>query len=105
MVIEYFGTQAAEDAPMTTTSWTQWDKHLWMTNHKVDLAIERQVNDRDWYTVVNTMLDLQSFDRDPAGYLHERGDDDTEANRGEYDDRLKDLVSWAIDNAYRNSGA
>lgn len=104
-VIEFFGAQAAEDAPVLDTDWTRWDKHMWMTCHKADLAIERQINPKDWVVLINTLLDFQYFDRDPAGYLNDRGDDDTEANRNGYDDRLKDLVSWAIDTAYRNSGA
>lgn len=105
MVIEYFGQQAAQDAP-ATTDWEVWDRHLWMTNHKVDLAIERRIKAGDWGVLTSAMSDLQSYDRDPAGYLNERGENGDSAGARDWMlDILTDVVSWAIDTAWNNSGA
>ena len=99
-VIEYFAAQAAEDAPLENA-----DTHMWMTRYQASLAIERQITEKDWDLLVARMSDLQSFDRDPAGYLHEHGIKDTETFRDWELVNLNDLVSWAIDTAYTCSGA
>lgn len=100
MAIEYFAQQAAEDAPLENA-----DTHMWMTRYQASLAIERQIGEWWWDSLVANMADLQSFDRDPAGYLYENGFDDTEAHRSDMDAHLKNQVSWSIDNCYNNSGA
>lgn len=101
-VLEYFVQKAAEDAP-DTTDWQVWDKSMWMTCYQASIAIERQIKEQDWVSLVNYQLDLQSFDRDPDGYLHERGY--TEKDKDYMHDTLKDLVSWGIDTVLKNSGA
>lgn len=101
MVIEYFAQQAAEDAP-ATTDWKVWDQHMWMTRMQVCLAIGRQINSGSWEPLVNHMMDLQSFDRDPDAYMFER---DAEGTKAQMKNHLEDRVSWMIDDSYRNSGA
>ena len=101
-VLEYFVQKAAEDAP-DTTDWQVWDKSRWLTCCQASIAIERQIKEQDWVSLVNYQLDLQSFDRDPDGYLHERGY--TEKDKDYMHDTLKDLVSWGIDTVLKNSGA
>jgi hypothetical protein len=105
MVIEYFATQAAEDAPATDLTWDNWDKHMWLTCYKVSLAIERMVNIRDWAVLVNAAFSLQDFDRNPAGYLFDRGEDDTAENRDEALDVLRDVLSASIDTVFNTSKA
>ena len=90
---------------MVTTDWKVWDRHMWMTRMQVSLAIERQINLGSWDSLVNHMIDLQSFDRDPAGWLNENGEDDTYKTRTTTRWNLQDAVSSAIDNCYNNSGA
>ena len=105
MVIEYFATQAAEDAPATDLAWDNWDKHMWMTCYTVSLAIERIVNIKDWATLVNAAFDWQSFDRDSAAYLYERGDEDNEHNVNYYHGMLQDILSASIDTVFNTSKA
>lgn len=110
MVIEYFAGQAAEDAPAVhhgdnEVQWDAFNKHMWLTHKQVCIAIEREVSQHDWHTLLSNMIDLQVFDRDPAGYLHERGYGDNEASRGYMTGVLEDLVSWAIDSAWNNAKA
>jgi hypothetical protein len=103
MVIEYFSRQAAEDAPVEDKGWTRWDRHMWMTCFQTSLAIERKIDESFWAQLINAQLDAQTFDRDPDGYLHERGYDGTEGQRLYMEDVLKDLVSSSIDQTYQMS--
>jgi len=105
MVIEYFSQQAAQDAPVKDLDWKEWDKHMWMTNYQTSLAIERVINEHDWAALVNAALDYQSFDRDAAGYLHERGEDDTEYMNNYYHEVLEDALSAHIDVVFNTSKA
>lgn len=104
-VIAYFGAQAAEDAPEGAQDSAEWDTHAWQTMYAASLAIERRIPEHDWHTVIVSFMDQQSFDRDPAGYLHERGYDGTASDMNYMAGVLEDLLSWAIDLAYINSGA
>lgn len=105
MVIEFFSAQAAEDLPVNDTVWTEWDKHTWMTCYTASLAIERKLNEHDWATLLNAQLACQSFDRDPAGYLYERGDDDTYKTRTTMRWTLQDVLSATIDDVFNTSKA
>jgi hypothetical protein len=105
MVIEFYAVQAAQEAPVNDTVWTEWDKHTWVTNYQTSLAIERRLNEHDWATLVNAALDYQSFDRDPAGYLYERGEDDTYKTRTTMRWTLQDVLSASIDTAFNTSKA
>jgi len=100
MVIEYFAAQAAEDAPIEGA-----DKHMWLTRYQASIAIERQIGEWWWDSLVANMSDLQSFDRDPEGYLYEQGIKVTPTFISWESDHLKNQVSWAIDNVFNNSGA
>jgi len=100
MVLEYFAQQAAEDAPEHNA-----DTHMWMTRYQASLAIERQITEEDWDALVVAMADYQSFDRDPYGYLHDRGLPSTTPEWDAQNYYLLDQVSWAIDTAYTCSGA
>lgn len=104
MVIEFYSQQAAQETP-DTTDWGVWDKHMWMSNHVADLAVERLIAARDWSMLLSAQLDAQTFDRDPAGYLNDRDYNDTESERVYMQGILEDVVSAAIDAAYRNSKA
>lgn len=105
MVLEYFAAQAAEDMPTITSHGGDSDKHLWMTRYQASLAIERQITEADWDRLMERLLDLQNFDRDLQGWLHGEGFGTDESRIGDTDAHLKIQVSWAIDNAYYNSGA
>jgi hypothetical protein len=105
MVIEFFSQQAAEDLPVRDSNWKAWDRHMWMTCYTVSLAIERKINEHDWATLLNAALDWQSFDRDPAGYLYERGEDDNEHTNNYYHEVLQDVLSASIDTAFNTSKA
>lgn len=100
MVIEFFAQQAAEDFPEDGG-----DKHMWQTRYKASLAVERRIGSWWWTSLVNAQMDLQSFDRDPAGYLYERGEADWGSAIDDMGEHLKNQVSWSIDNVFRNSGA
>ena len=103
MVLEYFAQQAAEDYPDTTLP--EQDKHMWMTRYQCSLAIERQINEAYWETLVVTVGAYESFDRDPDGYLHQNGYKVTAEEREYTKDHLQYDVSFAIDNCFANSGA
>lgn len=105
MVIEYFSAQAAEDYPGHDATFADIEKHLWMTRFQVSLAVERQVGEWWWTSLINTQMELQSFDRDPAGYMYEQGQDDIYKTRTTMRWHLQNQVSWSIDNAWNNSGA
>jgi len=105
MAIEYFAKQAAEEAPRTDKTWVYWDRHMWMTLYTASLAIERIINMSDWAALVNAALDSQSFDRDPAGYLHERGEPDTSQNVDYMRGVLEDVLSASIDTVFNTSRA
>jgi len=104
MVIEYFATQAAEDAPHHEDT-VEWDKHIWMTCYTASLAVERKINEHDWAVMVLAAMDWQSFERDGAAYLYERGDDDNEHNVNYYYETLQDVLSASIDTVFNTSKA
>lgn len=101
MVIEFLSEQAAQDYPDGT--FQEIEKHTWLTRYTASLAIERQITERDWEDLLNAQIVWQSFDRDPEGWLNERGFVDFGYYK--HADALKDMVSSRIDNCYRNSGA
>lgn len=101
MVIEYFSAQAAEDLPEELDA-VEHETHLWMTRFQVSLAVERQVGEWWWESLVECQRNLQSFDRDPEGWVHEV---DAFGSKEDVRDHLQDQVSWSIDNAWNNSGA
>jgi hypothetical protein len=76
-----------------------------MTCFDLSLKLERVVNIKDWAALLNSQVTLQSYDRDPAAYLFDRGDDDTEYNRNYAWDELKDVVSSWIDNVHNTTKA
>lgn len=104
-VLAFFGQRAAEDAPDLEQGDAEWDTHAWKTLYTASLAIGRRITDHDWHTVIVSFLGLQSFDRDPDAYLHERGYEPSSASRDEMKGILEDLLSWAIDTAYNTSQA
>ena len=99
MVIEHFAQKAAADLP-AIFDWMEWDKTHWMSRMAVSVAIERQVTEQDWNDLINVQLDLQTFDRDPDGYMADHDWKGFAATR-EY---LETQVSFYIDTAFRNSG-
>lgn len=108
MVIEYFAGQAAEDAPAighgdNEAAWDAFHKHEWLTRHTACIAVEREIHPHDWHTVIVNIMDLQTFDRNPASYLFERGYDDSDSTKDWMRDVLTDLVGWAVHSAYHNS--
>lgn len=105
MVIEYLSQKAAQEAPVADLDWAAWDRHLWMTCYEASLAIERKIDESFWAQLINAQLDAQTFDRDPAGYLFERGEEDNEHTNNYYHDVMKDLVSSSIDQAFQMSKA
>lgn len=100
MVIEYFSQQAAEEAPEDDHY-----SHLWKTRYQASIALDRRIGAWRWESLVESQIDLQSFDRDPDGYLTEQGYEPNEAERHNMGEHLKTQVSWSIDNVLRNSGA
>lgn len=102
MVIEYFIKEAATNAPVTDLDWKDWDKHMWMTCYTTSLAIERRINERDWATLLNAALGLQQFDRDPEGYLFERGYDPAQ-DTAFMQNILDDVFSATVDMVYSTS--
>jgi hypothetical protein len=105
MVIEYFAQQAAEDMPDGTA--TDFERHMWQSLLTVSLAVGRRITEQDWDTLVSAQMELQSFDRDPAGYLHEEGHENPDdlAVQDDLHQHLETQVAWAIDNCLANSGA
>lgn len=102
MVIEFFSAQAAEDAPEGEGL---SESYLWKTRYQASIALDRRIGEWWWTSLVECQMDLQSFDRDPAGYLYERGEADWGSAIDDMGEHLKNQVSWSIDNAFRNSGA
>lgn len=105
IVIEYFSQRAAQGAPVTDLDWAGWDRHMWMTNYQASLAIGRRINEHDWAALVNAQLDVLLFDRNPAGYLFDRGEEDNEDTNNYYHEALRDILSAHIDTAFNTSKA
>jgi hypothetical protein len=57
-------------------------------------AIEKVIPEQDWTDLVEWLLDYQSFDRDPAAWIYEKGYDHTAQSVREY---LNDQASMHID--------
>lgn len=101
-VIAYFAQQAAEDFPVGIEA---QDRHFWMTRFQTSIGVERQIRPLDWEDLLLAERDLQSFDRDAGGYLHENGFEDDAKHREEMAAHLAHQVSWFIDLCFNNSGA
>lgn len=101
MVIEYFSQQAAEDLPADEDVYAA-DEHMWKTRYTTSLAIGRRIGDWWWTALVEAERNLQSFDRDPKGFLNEH---DIDATYEDTRDHLERQVSWSIDNVWNNSGS
>ena len=73
MIVEHFAEECAQEMPADVPG-LEIEQHIEKYRLLLSLALDaRPVNAGAWATLVGEVLDYQSFDRDPAGYLHEEG--------------------------------
>lgn len=96
IIVEHFAEQCAQDVPAQLTG-LELEHHLEWWRLKLALAMDgRKVDEIDWSILTSWVLDFQSFDRDPAGWLNEQGYDDSVSRREHWHDYLNDEISARI---------
>lgn len=96
MVVEYFATKCVEEMPSEDMPMAEFyrDLHSEEWRIKTMKAIEKVIPEQDWDSLLEWLLDYQSFDRDPEIWMHERGYDHPAHTVREY---LNDQASMHID--------
>lgn len=72
MVIDYYATKLVEEWPAVITG-IEIEKRLYEAALKLEWRLNRFVNKSIFNELIEFMLDQQSFDRDPEGWLDEQG--------------------------------
>jgi hypothetical protein len=73
MVVEYFATKCVEEMPSEDMPKAVFFRDLHSEEWRLQTmkAIEKVIPELSWDSLLETLLDYQSFDRDPEGWMHE----------------------------------
>lgn len=95
MVIDYYATKLVEEWPAVLTG-EEIEKRLYEAALKLEWRLNKFVNKTTFNELIEYMLDQQSFDRDPDGWLNENGYEATEQTREYWRTHLTDMISTRI---------
>lgn len=75
MVVEYYATKCVEDMPSEDMPKADFFRDLHSEEWRLQTmkAIEKVIPEFEWTSLVGWLLEYQSFDRDPEGYMHTDG--------------------------------
>lgn len=76
MVIDYYATKLVEEWPAVLTG-EEIEKRLYEAALQLEWRLNKFVIKPVFNNLIEFMLDQQSFDRDPQGWLHENGHEDS----------------------------
>jgi hypothetical protein len=102
MVIEFYATQCAAEMPSDEMPKAEFYQDLHREEYRLRAmkGIEKVIPEVYWTDLIEELLEYQSFDRDPAGWLEENGysgNESVHATRNVFNNN----ISYHIDNAAR----
>lgn len=95
MVIDYYATKLVEEWPAVLTG-IEIEKRLYEAALKMEGRINKFINKYTFNELIEAMLDQQSFDRDPQGWLYENGHEDNAQQVLQTKHRFEDIISDLI---------
>lgn len=95
MVIDYYATKLVEEWPAVLTG-EEIEKRLYEAALKMEGRINKFINKYTFNELIEFMLDQQSFDRDPDGWLEENGWDNSNDTKLRWGYYFVDVVSARI---------
>ena len=95
MVIEYYATKLVEEWPAVLTG-IQVEKRVYEAALAMEWRLNKFVNKITFNNLIEFMLDQQTFDRDPDGWLNENGYEATEFTRENWKHYHNDMISALI---------
>lgn len=95
MVIDYYATKLVEEWPAVLTG-IEIEKRLYEAALKMEARLNKFVNKYTFNALIELMLDQQSFDRDPDGWLNEQGYDANDAQKWYQKNYFEDMISDRI---------
>lgn len=97
MIVEHMATECVQEMPSEDMPKAEFfrDLHSEEWRIKTMKAIEKVIPEQDWNDLLETLLDSQSFDRNPEAYMDARGNHP--ANKFILREDLNDQVSHHID--------
>lgn len=97
MVVEYFATKCVEEMPSEDMPKAEFFRDLHSEEWRLQTmkAIEKVIPELSWDSLLETLLDYQSFDRDPEGWMdtHAYGNNTVQEMR----ESLNDEASFRTD--------
>lgn len=95
MVIDYYATKLVEEWPAELTG-LEVEKRLYEAALKMEGRINKFINKTEFNVLITYMLDQQSFDRDPYGWMDENGHPQTVDARWSWKVYFEDIISDRI---------
>lgn len=95
MVIEYYAQKLVEEWPAVLTG-IQVESRMYEAALLMEARLNRFVNKVTFNNLIELMLDYQTFDRDPAGWLEENGWEDTAPRQYHWKQYMNDMISALI---------
>lgn len=96
MVIDYYTTKLVEEWPAALTG-QQIENRMYEAALLMEARLNRFINKYTFNNLIEFMLDQQTFDRDPAGWLNENGGwEDTAPRRYYWKQYMDDMISALI---------
>lgn len=99
-IVEYLAGECVLTMPSEDIAKAEFFRDLHSEEWRIRTmkAIEKVIPELTWDLLLEELLDYQTFDRDPEGYIYQYAYDDTVERVREY---LNDEISVRIDNVAR----
>lgn len=103
MVVEYFAIKCVEEMPSEDMPKAEFFRDLHSEEWRIQTmkAIEKVIPEADWSDLLEDLLEYQSFDRDPEGYMYQNHYRPSRYTVEQVRDHLNDQAGWHIDIAAR----
>lgn len=103
MIVERMATECVQEMPSEDMPRAEFfrDLHSEEWRIKTMKAIEKVIPEADWTELLETLLDSQSFDRDPEAWLYERGNETSPVVILAWRDHFTNHISHNIDQVAR----
>jgi hypothetical protein len=91
MVIDYYATKLVEEWPAEMNG-LEIEQRLEDAHRELAWRTNKAISSELFNNLIEFMLDYQTFDRDPAGWLNEHGWADTAPRRYYWKQHMNDMI-------------
>jgi hypothetical protein len=103
MVVEYMATKCVEEMPSEDMPSAEFFRDLHSEEWRIVTmrAIGKVIPESDWSNLLEDLLEYQTFDRDPEGYMYQKNYSRNRYTVEQVRDHLNDQAGWRTDIAAR----